>query len=150
MNQGQIVQRGSPEEVYGQPASRFVAEFLGLTNLIDGQVIAAGAELAVATPLGTLVVPQSPGAGVVPGTAVTVLIRPDAARLCPGDGATPNCLAGQVVQRSFRGGHYQVGVQPVGQAGVLRFNLPAMPAAPAAGEALHLVLDPAGLVLVPG
>lgn len=150
MNQGQIVQRGTPEEVYGRPASRFVAEFLGLTNLIDGQVIAAGAELAVATPLGTLVVPQPPGAGVLPGSAVTVLIRPDAARLCPGDGATPNCLAGQVVQRSFRGGHYQVTVQPVGQAGVLRFNLPSVPTPPAAGEALHVVLDPAGLVLVPG
>lgn len=36
MNQGQIIQRGTPEEVYERPKTRFVAEFLGAANLISG------------------------------------------------------------------------------------------------------------------
>lgn len=39
MKHGEIVQSGSPEEIYRQPSSRFVAEFLGNANIIPGQVI---------------------------------------------------------------------------------------------------------------
>ncbi len=149
MNQGQIVQRGTPEEVYGQPASRFVAEFLGLTNLVAGVVIAGAPELTVATALGTLVVPGPAGVPPFPGAAVTVLIRPDAARLCLNDGGATNCVVGRVVQRSFRGGHYQVTVQVTDGAPPLRFHLPAAPPPPAAGDTLQLAVDGAALVLVP-
>lgn len=37
MNEGQIIQHGTPKEVYEQPHNRFVAEFLGAANLIDGK-----------------------------------------------------------------------------------------------------------------
>src|SRR3990172_3673657 len=39
MNQGQIVQMGSPREIYERPASRFVADFVGSTNFVSGQVL---------------------------------------------------------------------------------------------------------------
>ncbi len=149
MNQGQIVQRGAPEEVYGQPVNRFVAEFLGLTNLIAGQVVAADPEWVVTTPLGVLVIPRPVAGAAALGATVTVLIRPDAAHICPAADGAPNCLAVRVVQRFFRGGHYQVSVQPAGEAPVLRFNLPATPVAPAVGATLHLALDAAALVLIP-
>lgn len=149
MNQGQIVQRGTPEAVYGQPASRFVAEFLGLNNLIAGQVLRIEPDLAIATALGTLTLPAPADTPPLPGTVVMVLIRPDAARACPVEIDAANCLVGSVIQRSFRGGHYQVTLQPAGQVPALRFHLPATPAPPAVGAALRITLDTAGLVLVP-
>ena len=39
MNEGEIIQHGSPKEVYEQPKNRFVAEFLGAANLIEGQYV---------------------------------------------------------------------------------------------------------------
>jgi spermidine/putrescine transport system ATP-binding protein len=44
MNQGQIIQRGTPIEVYERPTSRFVAEFLGAANLIPASRAAGGVE----------------------------------------------------------------------------------------------------------
>jgi spermidine/putrescine transport system ATP-binding protein len=40
MNQGHILQIGSPEEIYEHPANRFVANFIGETNFLNGEVIA--------------------------------------------------------------------------------------------------------------
>ena len=39
MNEGEIEQIGTPEEIYQEPASAFVAEFIGDTNLLDGEVV---------------------------------------------------------------------------------------------------------------
>ena len=40
MNQGRIEQVGSPTEIYRRPRNRFVADFIGETNFIDGQIVA--------------------------------------------------------------------------------------------------------------
>ena len=42
MNQGQIAQLGSPRALYEEPANRFVADFIGLMNLIEGRVAPGG------------------------------------------------------------------------------------------------------------
>lgn len=39
MNQGHILQQGSPEAIYAEPASRFVAEFIGVANLLPVRVV---------------------------------------------------------------------------------------------------------------
>ncbi len=119
MDRGRKVQEGRPEEVYQQPTTEFVARFLGLTNLLPGQVVEAGPPLAVETALGRLMVGDSPALPV--GQAVTVLIRPEGAR-CLGTGAmAENSIVGQVQARSFRGGHYQITVAAGGAS--LRFEL---------------------------
>ena len=38
MNRGRLEQVGTPEEIYEQPQSRFVAEFIGLSNFLEGSV----------------------------------------------------------------------------------------------------------------
>jgi iron(III) transport system ATP-binding protein len=69
MNEGKVEQIGAPAEVFHQPATRFVAEFMGQTDFIPGQVTAAGIE----TPLGILPQPaQAP-----PGTRLVIAVRPD-------------------------------------------------------------------------
>ncbi|MCZ6869778.1 MAG: ABC transporter ATP-binding protein [Gammaproteobacteria bacterium] len=55
MNVGEIVQIGTPEEVYNRPATRFVADFLGEANFLDGRISASGNPARIKTPFGELV-----------------------------------------------------------------------------------------------
>jgi len=141
MQAGRVVQVGTPEEVYRRPASAWVAHFLGLTNLLNAQVVELG---LVETTIGTLQV-EALGFGLWDLRFTTqLLIRPEAARL---DDAGPNVLAGVVTERSFRGGYYRLGVRHV--SGVeLTFNFPAGSALPAVGELVTLSLDPRALMLL--
>ncbi len=84
MNEGRIVQVGSPEELYERPATRFVADFVGETNFFDIRVHATDA-LSAFTSGGwriELVTPQ------VPGSRLTVALRPERIKLA--DGAHPD------------------------------------------------------------
>ena len=119
MDRGRKVQEGKPEEVYQRPATEFVARFLGLDNLLAGQVVEAGPPLAVETALGRLTVADS--LALPAGQAVTVLIRPEGARCLETGTPAENSIVGQVQARSFRGGHYQVTVAAARAS--LRFEL---------------------------
>ena len=110
MNAGRIEQQGTPEQVYRRPASRFAARFLGHTNLLEGRVAdLAGDLLLVDTPLGRLASADL-GGGLRPGDAVVLVIRPEAGLL--GGAGGPNRVAGVLAERSFRGGHTRVTLQP--------------------------------------
>lgn len=75
MNEGRVVQAGSPVDLYMRPSAPFAATFFGETNRLSGTVRAGRVE----TPFGPV-----PAAGS-DGTAVEILIRPEALRLsCPG------------------------------------------------------------------
>ena len=69
MSMGQIEQLGTPEEIFQHPASRFVAEFLGISSFLPAIVTPRG----IQTELGLN--PQE--AATPPGTPVEVLVRPD-------------------------------------------------------------------------
>jgi iron(III) transport system ATP-binding protein len=70
MNHGVIEQVGTPLEVYGEPRTAFVADFIGSMNFLPGQVTATGAQLGeLALACATT--------GFAPGSAVTVAIRPE-------------------------------------------------------------------------
>jgi spermidine/putrescine transport system ATP-binding protein len=106
MNAGIIVQLGTPEEIYEQPATRFVAQFVGHTNLFDGKVVKAD---------GARVVVDSDGLRLTAATAmpletgqpVTVVLRYERVGLEPGDTA----LTAQVVERMYLGGMVRVIVE---------------------------------------
>ncbi|MBN1135603.1 MAG: ABC transporter ATP-binding protein [Anaerolineae bacterium] len=151
MNRGQIVQQGTPQQVYRRPASPWVARFLGLTNLLPGRAAAAGpGQAAVDTALGRLALAAEEL--VAAGQAVTVLIRPEAARLaaeCPaGDGLA---VEGTVTETSFRGGHIRLVVHPGAPPDLeLAFELvPGAADLPRPGEAIRLVLQPEAISLLP-
>jgi len=91
MNAGRIEQVGRPRDVYGRPASRFVAGFIGEGNFIDGRVDRSGdGGVQVRTAMGTVAARAPEGAGPAPGTAVTLCIRPEAVRF----GQPPAGVAG--------------------------------------------------------
>jgi ABC-type Fe3+/spermidine/putrescine transport system ATPase subunit len=89
MDLGRVVQTGRPYEVYNRPADAFVAQFLGPSNLISGQVegLDPRGETIVRTPIGRLV-GQAPGGPLAHGSLVTVSIRPEAISL--GNHAPPD------------------------------------------------------------
>lgn len=77
MSDGHVEQVGSPEEVYVNPASAFVARFLGNANLLEGTVGAGGSGVVAVEVegLGALGVPVERSRGLTKGTRANVVVR---------------------------------------------------------------------------
>jgi iron(III) transport system ATP-binding protein len=94
MKDGQLVQVGTPQELYSSPGSAFVAEFIGPTNLIDGEVVrSSDGFIGVSTAVGEIRAATHAGAGRATAPAkgrVTVSIRPEQIRIVRGGIPTPN------------------------------------------------------------
>ncbi|MDA9489696.1 hypothetical protein XI08_11275 [Bradyrhizobium sp. CCBAU 11361] len=108
MGTGQIAQLGTPDELYFKPRSRFVAEFIGESNLISGRMISAD-RMAIAGSRSISV----PGARRPEGSELLVMVRPEKMRIAGVDEpVTPgtDVLTGEVVSSSFIGGMTRVTV----------------------------------------
>ena len=111
MDRGVIQQVGTPEEVYRQPANRFVAEFVGRVNLIHGTVASVDGGSVVVEVNGsgqrlTLAAPDETGVA----SNVTVAVRPEAVTLARADGASANrtnTWDASVETVAFLGDHYE-------------------------------------------
>jgi ABC-type Fe3+/spermidine/putrescine transport system ATPase subunit len=147
MRDGQIVQRGAPEAVYQQPATRAVAQFLGLNNLIPGRWAIGPRGAVVQTDLGPLQLAPATSDAAQPGHAVILLIRPEAARVAVGGATDSNLIHGQVVRRTFRGSHFGIEFQADGLAMPLQFELPLADVS-MEGARLSLALTPGALTLI--
>lgn len=131
INEGRVVQSGTPVQVYRHPANVWAARFLGMHNLLDGRWIASD---IVETAVGRFAV-NGCGQG-----SLTVLIRPEAARLA--DPAQAD-LIGTVVAQTFLGTMTRVVIRC--QDTQLTFDLPAPhPLSP--GDTIALNLDRDGIV----
>ena len=100
MNEGHVEQIGTPEEIYHQPASEFVAGFIGMANLLPATVEARSGDRATARLAdGTMVeAPVVPGLTV--GQPATFMIRPERMHLVVGGDAG---LTAEVVDLVFQG-----------------------------------------------
>ncbi|HVB66745.1 MAG TPA: ABC transporter ATP-binding protein, partial [Acetobacteraceae bacterium] len=111
MHGGQMQQYGTPQEIYGRPVNRIVADFMGLVNLVPGKVLSASAGRGlVAVADGPLLdLPLPPGCAA--GQAVELGIRPEDISLGAPEGAGPG---GTILDRVFLGNltEYQVGIGP--------------------------------------
>ena len=101
MSAGRIAQVGAPAEVYETPASRFVADFIGAVNLLEGRVAAAeqGFLRIECGALGGTVLAEGDPALV--GRAVTVAVRPEKIELAPA--GAENRFQGEVRNVAYRG-----------------------------------------------
>ena len=91
MSRGEIAQIGTPKEIYFEPATRFVAEFIGAANIIEGPLDGG----AIILPGGTVGYAGSGGSG-----RATAMIRPEAITVVD---AGPASLHGRVDAVSFLG-----------------------------------------------
>ncbi len=88
MREGEILQIGTPQEIYETPSSRFVAEFIGETNLLDATTAGTGNSFVIAS--GVALEGEEPRTA---GEKVTLAIRPEHASITDADKAV---LAGVV------------------------------------------------------
>ncbi len=144
MRDGRLEQVGRPEEIYAAPASAFVADFIGITNLLRGRVVSAdpgvveweGERLRV----GRL--------AAAPGQRVVVSVRPEKITLAAGAGAEDNRLDGVVEVVTFLGPVVRVEVAVRGRA--LWVDVPHATAATLARrKPVTLAFAPADCVVLP-
>jgi spermidine/putrescine transport system ATP-binding protein len=111
MNGGHVEQLGTPEQLYDRPQTRFVADFIGTTNLLTGTVVTVtGTDAVVELAGGGRCVVGADG--LAPGRTVEVAVRPEALELGPaaadgatlGEGPAPGSwLRGRVEQSAYLG-----------------------------------------------
>ncbi len=81
MNMGELVQMGTPRELYRQPVDRFVAEFVGLSNIVPVEVVATNADGATVRVFGQTIRSRRPALHSENHTSL--VLRPEALRLLP-------------------------------------------------------------------
>ncbi len=131
MNSGQVVQIGTPQEIYCDPASPFVARFLEMNNLMPGIVMRRGSKEVAISQLGEFQI-----SSVIDGP-VSILIRPDMARL---DDSGPFVLHGLLQEVSFRGSLQRISIT-IDQTS-LSFEFPSNISLPCTGQGIAISLDP--------
>ncbi|THD81164.1 ABC transporter ATP-binding protein [Aliigemmobacter aestuarii] len=125
-NEGRIAQIGSPEEVYARPATRFVADFVGSSNVLPPEIT------------------QRLG-----GPAKWSSLRPESLRIIPAEAAA---LAGSVTALRYLGAgtRVQIAVQGTAPGAEIAALVPAGIAVPQPGETVGLGFDPAHLHVMEG
>src|SRR5690606_15324527 len=135
MNAGRVEQCGTPSEVYGRPASRFVAEFIGKANFASAVVAGPGVVELGGVRLGVSDLPP-----LAAGAAVIWLVRPEPVRLSRVEGR----LQGRVRRAMFLGNvaEYLVELPGIGNW-LVDGATPAEAALFQVGETVRLTPSPA-------
>ena len=138
MNEGRIVQEGSPLEIYSRPSNSFVANFIGQSNMVPGKVSAASQNDGTGTvdsPIGALHCVL--GAGDVARNGVMIAIRPENVLIVEPASGLDNIVEGVIASRIFLGSSVEC-IVTVGATDLRILAHPDM--APGEGEAVHLQL----------
>ena len=149
MSDGRIEQAGSAVDLYERPRTAFVANFLGVSNLIDAKLRSTDGDLAtLATHDGATLHVPADRIGPHQGDAVQVGVRPEKVTLVAAGEAPPagvNVLRGTVVVASFLGVSIQYVVRAAGgeELTVFAQNLDGTePASFAVGREVQLTWNP--------
>ncbi len=142
MSQGKLEQIGTPDAIFDQPETEFVARFIGNGNFFDATVLQP--HRVQIEGLGQLHLADA----LTPGSRVRLLIRPHRLRCVPSGAPLPlNAFSGRVTQRVYRGQHHTLSVQ-VGPHQLLA-DLPTQAGiTPAQGDSLMLTVAPADITSV--
>ncbi|MEE9315459.1 MAG: ABC transporter ATP-binding protein [Rhizobiaceae bacterium] len=106
MNNAVIAQDGTPRELYDEPASKFVADFIGEANILDCEITAVKAgKASVKVGKATLTLPSR---GMAAGKA-WLGVRPN--RLIIGKAGAKNSLAGKITRLTYVGNHLEYTLQ---------------------------------------
>ena len=102
LDQGRLLQIGTPQDVYAHPVNRFVAQFIGETTFLEGRVSAVRDGLAdVTTAAGSW--QAAAGPGIAPGASVWLSIRPEAVQLHAPRPEGPNVFAADLHDTIYLG-----------------------------------------------
>ncbi len=110
-NRGRIEQIAAPESLYDAPETAFVAGFVGENNALPGTVGARDGDTISVTLKGGNIVGARGDAGLDPGAAVSVCVRPE--KILLGSDA-PNPLSCRIEERVFLGDHVRLLLRSAG------------------------------------
>jgi putative spermidine/putrescine transport system ATP-binding protein/spermidine/putrescine transport system ATP-binding protein len=157
MNEGRIVQEGTPAELYDQPATPYVANFIGSSNLVPAEVVEVGSGAIVGRMGEKRITAATNGLAVEVGAPITFCIRPEKIHLLDPDDAVPEgftTVGGVVNEYFFHGSAVRVAVD-LGEG--VTFMVDQRLAAtlgqsdlPDAGKAVNLAYDPANVIVFAG
>ena len=141
LNEGRMEQVGTPEELYRNPKTLFVADFLGNPNVVEALVVGLEGSTARLELAGFPLRARAMGA-LVPGRLAKLVLRPEALR--PAGVGEVNALEGALAHSLYLGSHYEHWVR-VGDA-LLRFYSPL----PLGEARVRLAVDPEAALAYPG
>ncbi len=149
IDHGKVLQVDSPSDLYEWPATEFVARFVGESSVLRGRLVADDTGLALESGTRRFRVGVEPGrrAGLPPGAAAALIVRPERVRIGPGGGPGEPAVVREVAYLGpsrrlvavLPDGHEIIGRVQVGQSG----------ADLVAGAAITLDWDPEHAALVP-
>jgi iron(III) transport system ATP-binding protein len=145
MRSGNIVQLGTPGQLYQRPTDRFVAEFLGETNILDGVVRSTGNVVEVETAFGRLQSMNLSGCNVTDGANVLVSLRHECVRLTtsgtnPMTGTVKDTVyLGEIAQLELASGTHALSLSILNPRDTL----------PAIGSEVRCSIDPQDVILLP-
>lgn len=150
MDQGKLVQVARPDEIYHMPASRFVADFIGTTNIVEGQVeeiLDDAGLVALRTGLGRTLCSARDMAALTKGGSVYLSVRPEDIEVTnnPRE-ARDNSYAGTITGRAYLGHLLYLFISVHGTA--IRAQCHPRHAG-SEGEETGIYLDPAKCVVLP-
>jgi len=148
VNGGHFEQIGTPEEVYENPATPFVAEFLGRVVSLEGKIARSPAGCWIEFPngAGRCALANAMADSLADGAPARVITRPENVEICAAGRPAQNQLAATIEQVAYLGERFEYHVKAAGVSFVLfapkkqRFH---------AGEIVQLALDPARLNVRP-
>jgi spermidine/putrescine ABC transporter ATP-binding subunit len=145
MHRGRIEQLGTPRAIYERPAARFVADFIGASNILPVRVVAARAGEAEVELEGTgrLMVRQAGGGTLASGARAELLIRPERLRLVPPGAEGLNILSARIVGLTYLGSRTEAQVELEGGRRLwVSLDEHGCPVTLAEGEAVRVALPP--------
>lgn len=119
LNHGRVEQDGTPEELYFHPASRFVAEFIGETNLLSGRMRGTEGGNVVMDWQGTTLFGRAPAGLPGEGETITASVRLEKLGFHAERPQTANAVQGRVVGKTFLGSRVAVQIAVGGRGDAL-------------------------------
>jgi len=106
MSKGRIQQSGGPHDIYAQPVNRYVSDFIGVANLLEGRVVRVTApgrgEIEVREGAETVCLPCRLSEGLAEGAQAALCVRPENVAAMHEHNGGPR-LEGEVLQTIFLG-----------------------------------------------
>jgi spermidine/putrescine ABC transporter ATP-binding subunit len=135
MENGVIVQIGTPTEIYERPRSRFVSDFIGVSNFLAGRVVERRGE-TVSVEVGAFRLQATGGDGLAPGDRVEVAVRPEKIHLSADPPAHPNAVRGQIENVVYLGAVTFYYLRLEGELRLIVMEQNQTPRPPGAGHAV--------------
>ena len=147
MHEGRIQQVGPPPEIYARPVNRFVADFIGKANFLEGRVVrpvsGEGVELEI---MGRRIMAPMPEAGFSAGDRVLLIARPESLLL---ERKKPNTLTAKVRESVYLGSQVVYEIEVNGSLLTVEISDPQEHISFSKGEEVSLTFKEKSLHILP-